>query len=307
MNILLLVSSFLLIFAMISASVLKNALFLEREKKSSYGYMHATAMLQNKYEMYKYKAYHDTAKKKEQASDKASNEIRKPQATFLSHRKEKKPPLAGKLNLAPLLENPKECRSSLLYEATARLLYNLYHHTCFWAQSNQKGLEYALLDAILQTSVHVEDLHSLSQLFPEETKMQPIFYKMLKGTGDYNLKLAHGYPPLSDFLVIDFQEKKAVHFCYASCPVLQAIFPGEIVSQILSIEKKKWEKDYKRHTVTKEELQAILMANSSELKGKSFQDFDAFLNFSKKKIKLETLSYKDADSSVSVSLSLPSS
>lgn len=309
MNILFFVSSFLLIFALFSAHVLKNSLFLETEERCSRGYVRSHIMLQNRYEKYKYKLFHQASIRRVTKGDQQEELKQAIHPTFRSHRKEKNPPHIAKFNLAPLLESQEGQPKSLAYQTAAQFLERLYGHTFFWQEAQKKDsrLSHALLDAMLTSSYSGEDVSSVAEMFPQDADLQKIFYKMLKGTKNYHLKEKQGYPPLEDFFRIDYQEKSAIFFSYAPYPLLCALFQEKVANEILSMEKKKWEKDQKLHTVTQNELETLLGTQTQALKGKAIQEYDAILNFSKKKIHLETLCYTDEDSSITAILSLPSS
>ncbi len=287
MNILMFVSSFLILFALFLATILKESVFFEYESRSAKGSIKTEIALQSKYERYKYR---------EETRPHSKKPAAKSTASFRSHRKEKSPPTLGKFNLSAVFDKDKK---NINYESGARLLRFLYGHTPWFAE---KDLEYEILDAML--SCEEETVSSLAVLFPKEPRLQEIYYKMLKGTPNYDIKRKKGYPPLEDFLYLGEKEQKAVYFYYASYPVLFAVLGESIAEEILSLERKKWEKDHKLHTVMEEELRSLLAMHTKELKGKAFQDWGELFSFAKKRVYLEKLSYEDPDSHVTAHLPL---
>lgn len=101
----------------------------------------------------------------------------------------------AKLNLWPLIQEGRENHPAL-YKLTARLIRTFYGSF----EHSEKQFEYHFLDAIL----------SSARTFPQNCPFafekillkdyQPIFYKMLKGTKEWDLDMHTGYPPLLDYI-----------------------------------------------------------------------------------------------------------
>lgn len=144
--------------------------------------------------------------------------------------------------------------------AFSRLLDELYGHLPWYATARQRGDVDALIESITRFGKKAKEGWELSDLFSAlSTQEAKIFYKMLVGTHVYTLENKTGCPPLLDF--VSFSSINMKHTCcfsFASLPLLRALFDADTVSEILALEKKKWEKDHKMHTCTKQELLAML-------------------------------------------------
>jgi hypothetical protein len=252
MNILPLVFGFLLLFTFLSSTLIKHAFFFSSEKQSVESYLSSKLALKNKWERYKYDKFKTAGAEKEEKSKK--ERMVNNQAKYHSHRtRESLPPLA-KWNLAALVLN--ESPIPFLHQSAAALLKDLYGHTEFWIEGESKN---PLLAEELLFSFRMKDdkkeMESLSDLFPLDPLLQPIFYKLLKGSNSYNLKKKEGYPPLEDFFSFEPKNKKTLCLCYASYPALKAFLGEDLAQEIVSLEKKKWGKTKKGYpTITEKEL-----------------------------------------------------
>lgn len=156
----------------------------------------------------------------------------------------------SQLNLYPLIQE-KEAKNHPFYAITERLLCLLYPDI----MPNKLAAQ-ALLDALLIKAKTVKK-PILSELMPEDPLLQEKYYKMLKGTNQYDVIQKKGIPPLADFFMI--REGKAC--CYlrsAHFFVLQAIFGKEFAHTIIEREKQKWESG-KAKVLNKKELEALIM------------------------------------------------
>jgi hypothetical protein len=302
MNILFLVMNFLIIFMFLSGSVLKNASFSSSLKKSSCSYLSSKLRLQSKWERYKYQTYLKDQVVPTQKTErkKITPKIRH---TFFSHRFKENISSSAKWNLSPLFSaDPHATR--LLGALTENLLVELYSHATFWQEAEKDGIKpaEALLHSFLENRAKPE---TLAALFPPETKLQKIFYKMLKGSGSYDVYKKKGYPPLEDFFTFQVKENTVTNFPFASYPVLKAMFQDSVIETILSLEKNKWEKDQYLHSLTKEELRSLCLGNFLKIKGQRFQDVEPYLQFSHKKAKLEKLTCKDEKAHVQLQMTIP--
>jgi len=252
MNILFLVTSFLLIFSFISASLLKNSLFFSHEKSSYCSYLSSKQKLQSKWERYQYAAF-KKARTKEAKEPAKPPSIRTPNS-FSSHRERKNLSRLAKWNLAPMLL--ADVPSDLLEEKAALLLEELYAHTAFWkkAQENVPDLSVALITCFKAKNLKKEDLKTLSDLFPNESLLREPFYKMLKGSSFYNIEKKEGYPPLEEFFKIDVEDAKTLTFPYASYPAIKVFFGEEIAEKIVLLEKDKSQKQAGCCSLSQEEL-----------------------------------------------------
>ena len=172
------------------------------------------------------------------------------------------------LNLSPL-----STTSELRLIAT-RLILLLYEGTPLF--KNNPAYLQELTSLIIDTLKNQKE-GSLTGRLKGTRAAHPILYKMLKGTSTYNLEAKRGYPPLSDFLTIDPKDPKAIHFHYASKPLLDALFSRRIRRLIYALEQKKWEAFSHYPYVNKSEAFAILL---KEKKSAGFEELEPYLTFS---------------------------
>lgn len=290
MNILFFVSTLLVILSFIGAASFHHVVSFESEKISFKGHMEGLRRTRN---MWQQKLFVDATKAatpKSAAQEKAPKKFK----SFSSHRKHTPPSPYSKLNIAELIF--EEAPSPLLRKSTEKLLIDLYGEKPFIKVADLENWPHALLTELIKMGKKKEDIAGLQDLQPEGEPLRTIYYRMLKGSGEYNLQTKQGYPPLSDFISLEKNERKPIYFCFASYPVLKAIFEEEITNGILQKEKEKSLSEGGRRILTKAELQDLLLSTHGP-KG-NFLEIEDLLSFSKKKIELQNLSYKDPDSGV---------
>lgn len=297
MNILFLVFSFLLLFSFFNAALLKNSHFFSQEQNSFCVYLDSKQKLQNKWENYK---YFSSFKKKESVSKNKTSKAPPQKGIFISHRMKTNTPLIGKWNLYPLFTADRQ-GTAFLRECTENLLKELYSHAPFWkaAQEKTPELAHCLVSSFLQKQSLLEN-SSLSGLFPQDSDLQDVFYKMLKGSGLYDLAKKQGYPPLEDFMYLQKEESKVASLPHASLPILKSLFQESVVDEILQIEKGKWDLDNYHHSITKEELLELCTEKSLTVLGKKFQDLEPLLSFSRQTAKLDTLVYQNKKNKIRI-------
>jgi hypothetical protein len=154
---------------------------------------------------------------------------------------------SSKFNLWPLLNNNS---SSKLYESAIRLIQILYQDADFYKNEHDPELAKKILDGM--TSKKGEDL---SQLFPSTT-LSNIYYKMLKGTNT-------GYPPLGEYFKIEKSNHAPIQWCYATTPILRAVFGDDAANRILAAEKAAWEENHRKRVLPKETLRELLLKQSN--------------------------------------------
>lgn len=292
MNILFLVMNFLIIFMFLTASVLKNAQFSTLQNASACSYLSSKLKLQNKWERYKYRTYQKKSKKPAAApAQKKEKKVSKTVSSFRSHRIKEHNSSLGKWNLSPFL-SADPYSSCFLGELTANLITELYGHAPFWKEA-EKEIPRLAEELTAEFSAKKEKIQTLSDLFPRSEPLQKVFYKMLQGSGSYNLENKEGYPPFEEFFTFSKKNKALTSFPHASYPLLKALFQDKVVETILSLEMGKWEKDHYLHSLTKEELRSICKEGSLRVSAKRFQDIEPLLKFSHKTAALEKLTCKD--------------
>lgn len=290
MNILFFVSSFLVILSFLCASTFHTVASFESEKTSFLGNMVGLRETRNKWQA---KIFVDaTRAPTPQAA--AKDKIPKILTDYKSHRKKRIPSQYSKLNIADLLSN--ESSSKLLQKTVSVLLKNLYGNTRFIKESGVEHFEEALVKEMIKVGKKNKVLSDLQELTPESEPLKTLYYKILKGSGDYDLEKRQGYPPLSDFLFIDGKERKPIYFHFASYPLLEALLGEDLAGEILEKEETKSKADGGRRTLTEEAFKALLVS-SRGFKTNALEIED-LLTFAKKKIPLESLSHKDKETGV---------
>ncbi len=285
MNILFLVFGFILIFLFFSATLLKQTIFFSSEQKSCCAYIEAKHKIHDKLERYKYKSYDEKLTKTKTSSKKREKKI-KQEGSYRSHRLFPTLSSQAKWNLAPLISEKKPI--SYLEEATICFLESLYGHADFWKKEKIQNPE--LAQALLDSFKNKVLPEKISDLFPEELSLQPIFYKMLKGSGYYDLASQQGYPPLEDYFRLEKENTYTLSLPYACLPALEALLGDVLTSKVLQIEKEKFEKKEGYHSISKKEFTELINHLGLHV---SIQEWDALLQKDKKKVKLEKIIHKE--------------
>lgn len=270
MNILPFVFAFIVIFALGTYSLLQDTIACALEEKNYTGFMKAHRYMQSGIERKHYIGKRKNSKPDPNKKVKSQNpEYHNQRENITLH------PLS-KLNMAPLLAKSPFPGSSLLYETTASLIRILYEKTSAY----QSGIEYRILDLLIAEGSKMEELsweRLISQVL--SVKDNEPFYKIFRGTKNYELFTNKGYPPLSDFICVEPQRKtKPIHLLYATKPMLLALFGDKLTAQIEEFEKEKWEKDKKHHNITHKELVELFLKNPADRRNLS--DFDSIVNYS---------------------------
>ncbi|NDE82345.1 MAG: hypothetical protein EB051_01850 [Chlamydiia bacterium] len=294
MNILMFISSMLIIFSFISATTSHHSLVLEAEKTSFHGYMQGLRHTRN---MWQNKMFID-ATKAMKSKPTTSTRTKTGPKKFSSHRRSHNPCLYSKFNIASLfsIEESDQQIASIL----TNLIEELYDHTSFVKESKVENLAHKIVINMQRLGKKQQDVFELQDLSPKDEPLKTIFYKMLKGSGYYALEKKEGYPPLADFLYVDKEKKKPFYFHFASYQVLHSVFGEKLTEQILELEKIKSEAHGNKRTLTKAELDNLLL-NSHDPKHKQTTELFSFV---KERGSLESLSYKNSKSKVCVKLKI---
>jgi hypothetical protein len=111
-----------------------------------------------------------------------------------------------------------------------------------------------------------------------------------------------GYPPLSDFFVLDPDEKKAICFCLASTHLLKAVFDPKVIEDILEEEEKKAQAK-KSPPLKKAELQVILgkLGNPKT----QMANIEPIMNFKRTGISKKTIVYTDNKTHIRHKMQMP--
>ncbi len=263
MNILILTFSFLAILALSTASFWHIATSVRQETAAFCGFLSANREAENALQRKLYKKLPSPASA--EAPPSQTMRTGKTSSKYSSHRVQAHPHQYARLELSALW---KEDSHLFVEKAFKRLLHELYGHTNWFAEAEAKGEVDYLVDMMARFGKEEKEPFALHELFASLPQQQAeLFYKMLKGTHTYSLeKNKTGYPPLLEFVSFSFGSvKQTCRFSFASLPLLRALFDEETVRDILALEKKKWEKDHRRHTCTKDELLVLLQHRHASL------------------------------------------
>ncbi len=236
MNILPFVTMSLILLATLSYNSLDKGKLLRYEKETALGYMRAEKILLNKM----HKAAFNKAPTKKETSDLSQKTIKK--ETHPS------PLIRGfslvKMNLSPLF---KEDCPEVVKITFFNLLKTYYGHSSFLEPSTLDFTIKNFINHFIESGkekIHQykeakKDLFSikLSQFHPKSTLENHIFYKMLKGTHQYNLEKQEGYPPFEDVFCLEEKKPlKILHFPSLPSTMLKALFGEPLTKSILEKE-----------------------------------------------------------------------
>jgi len=280
MNILPLILTFLAIFSTLSIGFLRGQkASIVAERCATRFYNTNRGLLKSIAERRYDKIKSDTPPKPDKKKKK-KKQIKSLPPPPIPLKRENRPPLdTSKLNLTPLFETKTDPKRHPLYEIAAELLRILYRDKLL---KEGEEWEYALLDSFCAA----KNPQELIDLYPTKTTLQPLFYKMLRGTHHYQLDIHQGIAPLEHFFILGKQS--AIHFCFASPPLLEATFGKKIAAKIRAEEKKL------AKPLTQDEFTALLTGDPAC--SALIAELDTQLNFTKKHPKRKTLSITDPKS-----------
>lgn len=146
--------------------------------------------------------------------------------------KSKKPDLnreCARLNLWPLIQEGREAHPTL-YELAAKMIRTFYSPL----QNQKKRFEYHFLDALLaaaKAALQQRTPFALEKVDLNDADLQRIYYKMLKGTKQWDLSLGLGYPSLLDYVKAERSTEKICLF-HAHPDLITALFNGKIAASL---------------------------------------------------------------------------
>jgi len=284
MNILPLVSAFILLFAMGSYALIHQVRGRVEENVHYKGSMRIQDDLANQWEKEAFRAIEGKLVKEKKEEGKSGDNKEK---TYESWRDKENLFPESRLNLTSLVSE----ESPQLRQIALNLLRRLYQFTSLY----QEMQEEELLEQILSTLKERPSVETFADLLHD----RPDLYKFVKGTHKYHLSTSEGYPPLGDFFSLDLKEREApIHFTFASRPVLLALFDDDrLVGEIWAKEKEKWEEKEKQSPLTKAELEAFLTQ-----RGMSPAEYFPLLYFNTSRKKGEGHLFKDDKSRIQVKI-----
>jgi hypothetical protein len=291
MNILVFISSLLLILSFTCASILHGLAVFSTEKACLIGQLEGVRKTRNICQNRLFISNTKAPTPQHAAELKIPKKIE----NYVSHRKNKIKNNLCKLNLAALIVED-QAKNLLLRQTLASLLSNLYCHSSFIKQLDIKNWQDLLIQEMIKAGKNCIKPKDLLDLYPSEPVMKAIYYKILRGSGDYDMDLKDGYPPLSDFVFIDEKERKPIYFNYASYPVLTALFGQDVADHIIDLEEEKSKLFGGRRVLTKTEISNILL--SSKISKEKALEMEHLLIYSQRAISLDAVTSKDTESGV---------
>ena len=282
MNILPFVCAILVIFSLLSSSLFRERLTLSNLKSACEGSMRAERASRNRIEAAAYKKYQKKSSSADETKPEAPSLKKAKTMSTTSPRDKKTFTTNTKLNLSPLFVE----KNPLLYKTAAGYIRSLYANASFY----KAGLETQILDQLIAKGSEKKQGASFTELFPDDPTLREIFYKMLKGTGSYDLDKGYGFPPFDNYFQLDAGTKsKPIHLHFAPTRLLRALFEDAATDAILKEEAL-------THTrIGKEKLEPLLMQ-----KNLNIQTFEPLLSFSSVKASKEIVSISDDATRISV-------
>ncbi len=178
-------------------------------------------------------------KSKPEAPKPKSSRKKKPKKkTADEEKKEFDPnPECARLNLWPLIQEGRE-NHPLLYELATRMLHTFYTPLI----ADKKQFETSFLDALLlaaKLTIQEEAPFALEKIDLKDPDLQRIYYKMLKGTKQWDLSAKDGYPSLLDYMkAVPSPEKLCVF--HAHPDMITVLFGPKVASNLyMEIHRKK--------------------------------------------------------------------
>jgi hypothetical protein len=288
MNILPVVFGFIFIFSLLTLGLIQGQYHAVLAEKCFKSYHTLSRLSSNAVAKKLYDRIKTSPPPADPSKPPSTEPSQKPHKTSSRSKREYFPPLeSSKFNLLPLLELKTDPKNHPLYEICAELLRFLYEEPLF-KPHRKEGIEYDLLNAMIKMFRSKADSKVLSDFYPEAPDLRQIFYKMLKGTNQYNVENHLGIAPLEDFILLD--KSTSIRFSFASAPLLHAIFGKKIALNIFTAEKKKREEG-KPGSLTKDELTALLSSDTA--RSSLILELEEHIDFTQKYPKRTTLSKRD--------------
>ncbi|MGE5196159.1 MAG: hypothetical protein ACM3JI_02385 [Anaerolineae bacterium] len=264
MNILPLITSFLMILAFLAASLANRTSDFQHNALTTMGFMKAEHALRNEIQKHSYETMYVEIKnsaepEEENTKDQGPKKERKPKHFSKSHRENKHIDPRSRVNLLLLFEDLPSKNHQFLYEACASLIRELYKKTSFFKSIER--LEYRLLDELISTAKDHPNPLALTDLFPKDSSLSEAFYQMLKGT-PYDLQET-GFPPLDEVFTLERDKKnKALNLAYASKVTLCAFFGEKLAEDLIQKELEKATAANSFSFLSFEEIKSILLTKT---------------------------------------------
>lgn len=290
MNILPLIFALLIIFSCLCTTFLKEVKSLHLIEITLEGYNQAEKEIRNAIIKRSYEKI-----KGDPSSESAKKEGTKRLKTFHSKRSHFPPLETSKFYLKALAKTEIELSQHPLYEPLAQLLRLLYQKNVFNHYPNIKGPEYKLIEALVKKAQKFPSAKDLSYLHPDDSELQKIYYKMLKGTNLYTEEV--GIPPLAHFISLE-KTDKVIHLKWASPPILKALFTEPLAQHILQREAEHWKTSQKHYSLSKEDLATLFMQEPGQ--SAIFTALQPYLSDSLQSAKKKSLAKRDKKTDICI-------
>lgn len=296
MNILLLVSAFLIALAFGCSAIFQTYMTTAIGEKSFMGRFEAQRMSLNAFQKKQY-ARAIPRKKGEKKPESSPSDKKQKEITY--PRTKQNPWEESKLNLSPLLTPFSSTSQGKLYEVARALLEELYGKSAVGRFAQEKKVDsfvLKILDNMIEKAKENPEAECFADLFPDDAALSDIYYKMLKGTQNYDG--VSGYPALEDYFSLEKEsKKKPIWFCFATAPLLKVLLGQKITAQILEEEKTKSEEKRKFTPLKESEFEQLLLQFPEERLLAS--DFADLMHFDSKRKSTRTYKFIDPKTQIS--------
>lgn len=237
MNVLPFVLTFLFIFGMFSLSYLENYKSFHSLQQSYLSSMEALRACRNEQELRNYKKNKKTTGK--QKGNKQKEEEKKKNITSIYDRDKYFGTRLSKVNLSSLLQDTE---NETLYLVALRYFQQIYGATHFIKDEKfAKKIFDAFLTQAKSKWLRNNKVCDFYELYPEDPTLHYAYYKILKGTQNYEVSKGVGYPPLSDLFILESPlfTTKAIHFYHIPYRLLEILYGEKIMERIKEAEATK--------------------------------------------------------------------
>ncbi len=299
MNILGFISAILIIFSIITASMLHQHKDSSEIKKSIGGYYAASELSEDALEKAFFKSLKNKKEEKVPPASPAPEKKTTPTTAKVEEIDDdeddediKKIYECSTLNILPLLSEGKDANKDS-YDIFSQIIKT------FYSSLLSEKEQIALIDSLIKNASKIiqnkEEELVLEKIVLED-RFQRAWYQMQKGSKFYNFEKKIGYPSIFELINISQSEKKQKHICLqkASKEMLSSLFNEKIADEILEVKKGLKPIDQKQSSssklnenkshkyITKEDLDLILSKHNFHLKN-NLKEHLAFSHNSHKK------------------------
>jgi hypothetical protein len=282
MNIVPFIIGLLMIFAIITNTLLNKKVSDDIVSKSISGYMKASRKALNASEDFYFNNLKAKPSLKEQKYKKLNDQEQEPKTREINIEN-------AKINIYQLAIDKEN--QIQLYDIIASLIKTLYCKKKFYTPNLEKNLLNNVIYA-LENQIKKNKKTNLASLILKDFSLQKIYYKILKGTKFYDFDENIGTASLLDFIKIENSNEK-IPMKDASKELLTALFNKKIVTEIMLLQKENPPKN-----ITEENIITICQKHHF-LIDKKILDFFDFSN-SLIKVKEKIIVGLDKDTNIKV-------